>query len=480
MRCGSPRRAAARLAIGLMAIGATCLPGACARQVTGPSLILRLASPDDGSDPTTSMQVEQFAGRVSALSHATIRIEPVLDADAGALGWDQAVARGVAGGTWDLGLVPGRAWDVLGVTSLRALNTPFLVTSRPALEAVLNDGIRDDLLAGLPAAGVVGLDILPDGMRHPFGYASALRGAADYRDATIRSARSATVAMLFDALGARVTDTTAGSGGQRGAESQFSITPAAIATANITFFPKTDVLVADADVHDRLRPDQWALLRDAAAATRAWMFARLPTDFEAAAAFCGHGGRIVAATAQERAGIEEAGARVTEELRRDAGTRRMIDRIRGLIAGLPAPDPITRCPGTEDATASTGPARLNGVYTSTVTAAALHDAGEQDEQRIRESSGRYTWTLYGGTWAYHQKSDSFLSRTDATGRYTYDDGVFVFHWSDDPREWTRARTGIAGNGTISFTGIVDGRPGAQALAEGFFASPWVRIGKIPG
>ena len=43
--------------------------------------------------------------------------------------WDQVVAPAIADGTYDLGLVPSRAWDVLGVTSLRALNTPFLVTS---------------------------------------------------------------------------------------------------------------------------------------------------------------------------------------------------------------------------------------------------------------------------------------------------------------------------------------------------------------
>jgi hypothetical protein len=173
---------------------------------------------------------------------------------------------------------------------------------------------------------------------------------------------------------------------------------------------------------------------------------------------------------------------VAEKLRQDAGIRLMIDRIRAVTADVPAPDPITRCPGTASATAAagdTGPAGLDGIYTSTVTAKALHDAGERNEQKILENSGRFTWTLHAGTWKYRQESDFFLDHTEATGRYTYDHGVFTLYWSERPGGWTRAQLWVAANGTISFTGIVDGRPAAQDLAEGFFSSPWIRAGNVP-
>lgn len=472
------RRAAAGLAM-IMAAGSL---SACAPPVTGPSLVLRLAWPDDTTDLITSMQIRHFAEQVNSLSQATIRIEPVPNADADALGWDQVVARGVADGRWELGLVPGRAWDVLGVSSLKALNAPFLVTGPAALEAVLNGGIRDDLLAGLPAAGVVGLDIFPDEMRHPFGYASPLLGVADYRQATIRSPRSATVAMLFDALGASVTDALPNSTDQRGTEAQFSTSAAGIATANVTFFPKTDVLVADSDVRHRLRPDQWALLRTAAAATRTWMFARQPSDLESAATFCGHHGRIVTATAEEKAGLEAAGAQVTAKLRQDAGTRRMIEKIRAVTTGLPAPDPVTRCPGTDGSADTAGDAEaavLNGVYTADVTAQRLRDAGDHDEAEIRDNTGLFTWTLHSGTWTYHQQADVFIANADDTGRYTYSGGVFTLYWTAEPDNWTRSRVRVARNGTISFTDIVDGRSQAQALAEGLFSVPWTHVGKAP-
>ncbi len=483
MTVGRGRRASVRLAIGLaMGLAAVLAGGplsACTRQVAGPSLVLRLATPDDSSDPTTTMQVRHFTEAVNALSHSTIHITPVPDADAGSRDWDQVVARGVAHGTWELGLVPGRAWDELGVRSLRALNAPFLVTSPAALEAVLNDeDARHELLAGLPAAGVVGLDVLPDGMRHPFGYDAPLLGVSDYQGATIRAARSATVAALFTALGASVTDAFPADS-QRGAESEFSTTLAGIATGNITFFAKTDVLVANSDARRHLRDDQWAVLREAAAATRSWMFAQQPSDFEAAAAFCAHGGEVVAASPQQVGEVQAAGARVTAQLRADAGSRRLIDRIRSLVAGVPSPQPVTRCPGatgagTEGSGGAGELARLNGVYRADVTAQALRTAGVDDEDEIRQNVGRYTWTLHNGTWTDHQESDSFVANPDGTGRYTYRNGVFTLYWTTTPGNWTRARLRVTGAGTIYFTDVVDGQ--AQSLAEGFFARPWTRIG----
>ena len=172
----------------LIALVAAGLNG-CTRQVTGPSLVLRLATPDRRTD-ATGPQVAHFAEEVSRRSGGSIRIDPVWDVTPdGAHDWDQTVARGVADGTWEMGLVPGRAWDVLGVDSLRALNTPFLITSQAALRSVLDSDLRGDLLAGLPAAGVTGLDLFPDQLRHPFGYDRALLGADDYTGQSIRRRR---------------------------------------------------------------------------------------------------------------------------------------------------------------------------------------------------------------------------------------------------------------------------------------------------
>jgi hypothetical protein len=416
-----------------------------------------------------------------------MRIDVVLDADHGALGWDQVIARGVAGGTWELGLVPGRAWDELGVDTLRALNAPFLVNSPAALGAVLNSDVRDDLLAGLPAAGVVGLDIFPDGMRHPFGYEKPLLGADDYAGVLIRTSHSATVEALFHELGASVTDAYRANGDQRGAESQFSLSPAGIATGNVTFFAKTDVLVADADVQQRLRPDQWDVLQDAAAATRSWMLAQQPSDVEAALTFCAKGGRIVAASPAQAASLKEAGDRVVEQIRQNATTRRLVDRMRALTGGLPVPAPITECPGTSASGSGTRgqggspESLLDGTYTAEVTVEALHAVGVRDEDVINNNTGVFTWTLQDGSWTSHQQTDRYVTSTDVNGRYTYQDGLFTLYWpqGSGPSIWTRARLEVSREGTIHFTHIVDSDPASQALSEAFFGAPWVRIGGIP-
>ena len=202
MRSWTVGRVAGALLVAAVAAGLT----GCARQIAGPSLVLRLATPDRQTD-ATGPQVAHFVEEVARRSGGSIRIDPVWDVTPdGAHNWDQTVARGVADGTWEMGLVPGRAWDVLGVDSLRALNAPFVITSEAALQAVLDSDLRDDLLAGLPEAGVTGLDLFPDQLRHPFGFDRALLGVDDYKGQSIRAPTSDTVGEVFAALGATTTD----------------------------------------------------------------------------------------------------------------------------------------------------------------------------------------------------------------------------------------------------------------------------------
>jgi TRAP-type C4-dicarboxylate transport system substrate-binding protein len=468
--------AAPRLGAVVLIAATAGLLCSCEQRITAPSLVLRLASPDKATD-ATGVQIQHFAQEVHQRSGGTLRIDPVWDVTpAGTHGWDQIVARGVARGTWDMGLVPGRAWDELGVTRLRALNAPFLINGPAALEAVLDSNLRDDLLSDLPAAGVVGLDLYPDAMRHPFGDDEPLLGPEDYQGQVIRTTTSDTVRRMFVALGATPTDADPAAT-QRGAESQYSLTQTRIATGNVTFFPKTDALVMQTSVRERLRDDQWSVLRDAAAETRTWLFAQEPSDLESAATFCSHGGSIVAATPNQVAGLEDATAVVTDWLRRDPDTRHLIDEIRSLVAGVPAPTPVTRCPGPATATGDDAELHsLDGRYTSRVTDGDLRAAGVRDAVKRRENSGRITWILSGGSWTQHQVANHFVANPDNSGTYTYRNGLFTLHWESGPAEWTTARLRVARDGTIRFHDIRDGHAYNQALSEGTFRQPWFRIG----
>ena len=140
------------------------------------------------------------------LSDGELRIEPVLNAGGENADWDQRVARKVAGGDFEMGLIPARAWDTEGVTSLRALQAPFLITSEALRDDVIGSDLADDLMAGLDEAGVLGLALFPEGLRHPFGYERPLLGPQDYAGKALRAPTSNTTAAVFDALGARTND----------------------------------------------------------------------------------------------------------------------------------------------------------------------------------------------------------------------------------------------------------------------------------
>ncbi|UZX02187.1 hypothetical protein F8G81_05820 [Arthrobacter sp. CDRTa11] len=66
------------------------------------------------------------ARQAKELSGGRILIEPVWKAvGEDKADWDQAVARGVMTGDFDMALVPARAWDTEGVTSFTALTPRF-------------------------------------------------------------------------------------------------------------------------------------------------------------------------------------------------------------------------------------------------------------------------------------------------------------------------------------------------------------------
>jgi TRAP-type C4-dicarboxylate transport system substrate-binding protein len=466
------------------ALAAVGLP-ACSTQISGPSLVLRLASPDP-ADGDTAAPIRHFVDEVDQLSDGTVRIKPVWDVTPeGTRDWDQVTAQTVIDGVNHLALVPTRAFDTMGVKTLRALSTPLLVTSPAALEAVLESSVRERLLSGLTRVELVGIDIFPDSMRHPFGYGEPLLDAEDYQGSLIRTPTSETSARFFQALGARVSDveppSTTG-----GAEAQFSLAPAGsrVATGNVTLFPKANALVMNASVADRLRPDQWQVLEDAAADTRDWQFAQQPSDFEQAVAYCDLGGTIVAASDEEIASLGRAAGDVTAWLREDQQTRELVDEISRQVEGVPAPTPITECPGGSASAESPEPGglaldALDGRSVTIVTRRDLVRAGVTDVTQIRENTGRFAWTLDSGVWTYHQVANHFLANPDDSGRYGLGGHTLTIHWEESPQSWTRLRVKVSRDGDLTFTDIEDGIPSDQALSEGQFGQPWDRIGDLP-
>jgi TRAP-type C4-dicarboxylate transport system substrate-binding protein len=392
---------------------------------SGAPVTLRIGT-DDYRETPAGGQIEEFGRRVEKLSGGKLRIKPVWHAAGDGPDWDQRVARLVMDGELEMGLIPSRAWDTEGVTSLRALNAPFLITSDELLAEVVSGELATEMLAGLEQAGVVGLALLPEGLRHPFGGETPLLGPDDYDGRTIRAATSTTTAALFAALGAAINDDPGelNSDVYAGLESSFHRDePIGPATANVTFYPKANALVINDDALAELDEGRREILEQAAAQTREWAIETLPNDAEAAKAYCENGGAVVLASGTDVAALERAAASVYAELEQDPQTKEFIGRIRvlGSTIAVPTATPCTRSANAvttgvaaaRDAGRSAFP---EGVYRYQLPFDYLLSKGFTPQQ-AREYQGIHTFTFERGRWFGETKRNPF-NPPPCNGRYT--------------------------------------------------------------
>jgi TRAP-type C4-dicarboxylate transport system substrate-binding protein len=440
-------------------------------------LTLRVGSDDPPGRPGAA-QIEALAQFVQELSGGDLRIEPVLNAG-GDTDWDQDVIHKVRDGDLDMAVVPARAWDTEGVTSLRALNAPFLITSDELLAEVISGDLGDDLMAGLDEAGVVPLALFPEGLRHPFGFRAPLLGPDDYAGEEIRTPTSNTTAAMFETLGATTNDQEPDDTVQAGMESAYSLDPSGTGTGNVTFYPKANALVVGGDVWDELDDGQRGILEQAAARTRESLIRSAPSDAEAARAFCEAGGAVVLASAAQIAALEEATSPLYAELERDALTRRLIGAIRRLkrstAVSTDTPKPCGNPAGSGGG--ATNSSVVDGVYRFEVTDEHLRRAGVTDLVDINEDHGIYTLTLSGGEYCWKQRAPNPLGNPDECNTYEVRGNRMVFHFpvdGDDVYRWRKTS-----DGDLDIT-LLSAGPGEYAYAKAWTTPTWRRIGDVGG
>ncbi|WP_394768600.1 TRAP transporter substrate-binding protein [Lacisediminihabitans sp.] len=307
-------------------------------------LTLRLST-DDGPGEVSSTQITEFARRVAGLSAGSLVVEPAWHVNGGFVhDWDQAAARKVIDGKLPLGLIPSRAWDTLGVTSLQALSTPMLITDESLAAAVVTSPLQPTLLSGLRSVGVTGLSIYPDELRHPFGYEAPMDSLEQFGGAVMRVPTSAASTMLYQALGARTVDDQQDLLTQRGQDSDYGRDPYSISTGNVVWSSNFNVLIVNNASFAALTPSQRAVLRLAAAETQSWAIVNLPTESDAAARWCHAGHSIVAASPDQLAAIQRAVAPVRDTLAKDPTTSTLIEGIEAIKASTGADGPVVACP----------------------------------------------------------------------------------------------------------------------------------------
>jgi C4-dicarboxylate-binding protein DctP len=442
----------AAAALAIAAVGCDSGEGTDKAGGPGTPVTLRLATPDRPGLPGAKA-IEHFRDEVAKLSDGAVRIKPVYQVGAQTPSFDQAVADRVRVGRVEMALVPARAWDEFGVTSLTALQAPFLIRDQAVLDELVTGDLAEPMMHGLRRAGVTGLALLPEGLRHPFAFTGALRSLHDFAGAGIRAPRSKSTYALLRALGARpmdiagvtVLEVAVQDGRIVGAESAFELAAATLpgeptATGNVTFFPKVNVLVANSSAFDRLSESARSALVTAAANTREWVTRTNKSERDAALDYCRQGGRVVAASGADLERLVAASEPIYSVLERDAGTKRLIERIRALTQEVGAAERSVTCepaggptpPGEGEVLTESDPSVLDGVYRAHTTVDEFLAKGVAEADAL-QNSGVHTITLDGGrlTDTLTTTSQPDPDEGLCEGSYKLSGHAFIFTWDPD-------------------------------------------------
>jgi TRAP-type C4-dicarboxylate transport system substrate-binding protein len=407
---------------------------------------LRLATYDEQT-ATGGILIDHFVQTVHELD-PTVTVEPVFQAAPD----EQSTIELIQAGDAELGLVATRAWDLVGVDSMRAINTPFLIDSTELLDEVVAGDQAAVMMKGLSAAGMTGLAMLPESLRHPFGTEAAPLGADDYEGATIRSPHSTTT---WDVLGALGADPMFEDAGYTIAESQYDQAPGPEGAGNVTLFAKADVIVISDSGRPKVSDSQLDALTEAAETTRDWAIGTFADDAAAAAGFCDNGGTIVAASPAEIASLESAVATVVADLKKDDATAGVIAAIEELKAGITVPAAVTACP---EAQAPSQASALDGTYRWEVTKQALIDAGVDIPEALDDVPGIHTAIMAdGGMSITHEFTEGPKKgdRDEWHATYEFDGVTFTIHWSQSETNCTSAKVKILDDGDLEFSDIVE-------------------------
>ncbi|MBC7878531.1 MAG: hypothetical protein H7Y59_15275 [Anaerolineales bacterium] len=391
-------------------VAATAEPNlaSSATEVQSNPITLRLAIAD-AKGRTSEPNVLEFIEQVQTISNGSITIEPVWDAGADLTPvFEQGVVKAVKEGQYELGISASRAFDYDGITSFQALQAPFLITDDALAEAVAASDIGLRMLDGLSSANMTGLALWPEDLRHPFSVIAdkPILTPKDFAGATVRVVPSEVTHMLIETLGGNpLFDTEDYQVAESGLRQGFSLNGTPIATGNVIFFPKFQVLFANGAAFEKLSDAQRTILLEAALETQKKAIAERPSEADAATAWCADGGTVVIASAEQVAAFEAAAQPVFDTVEQDPLNAELIAAIRELkantepAAGAQACDPknpqSNAVPTAENQVWSTG-LPPNGVWQVELTTEDYVQGGMLRSVAEMEWAGIQTLTLKDG------------------------------------------------------------------------------------
>ncbi len=452
------------------------------------TLTLRLAVAD-GEDAPSEAYVKEFVAQVNARSDGTIIVKPVFRAgDDTVDGFEKGVIQVVGAGKYELGLAAARSWDTESIMSFQTLQAPFLITNDALAEAVATSDSAARMLESLSSVGFIGLTLWPEDLRHPFAIPpqEPLLSPENFAGLNIRTTPSDLSYALIDALGGTPVFPDDYQGAESGLRQGFSLTGTPIATGNVVFFPKYQVLFANAAAFASLTDEERSVLREAASATQEKAIAEHPREVDAASAWCADGGTVVMASDEQIASFETAAQPVFDQLEQDPMNAELIAAIRDLKAKTPASPGAEACSPELAATSPTPDAETqvwkqglppNGTWQVELTTDDFVRMGLLRSVARDEWAGVYTLTYQDGTarfdWQGEQGKTGNCEFTyrevDDFVRFTSLSAVDCGHEVDDMR-W---RLDADGNLYLLVNDVQNARLiEAKAMYE---AKPWQKI-----
>jgi hypothetical protein len=253
-------------------------------------------------------------------------------------------------------------------------------------------------MADLGDIGLVGIALIPGGLRHPFGYRAALYGPNDYKGASINTRYGSGVGAIVTALGATPDHSTGSvrsnkskNGQLRGIEvsyqQQGAVDRPAVVTSNVTLYTKFDVVVVRSTVWQGLTSAQKEALRSAGVKAGQDALAARDTEASGLDRWCGlPGSASVVATTEQVQQLHDALQPVIDAATATSGE--VAKRLAALGQGTTSPTG-KECGAIETATGSSATAvadsyqvtrqgpqdALDGVWRMVIDRQKIIDAG---------------------------------------------------------------------------------------------------------
>lgn len=431
-----------------------------AKQATSEPVTLRLAIAD-AEDRPSDPYVREFIEQVKTLSEGKIIIEPIWDAGAETTpAFEQGVIKALKEGQFDLGLAGSRAFDLEGITSFQALQAPFLIADDALAEAVAASDIARRMLENASSAGIVGLTLWPEDLRHPFSVipGDQILSPEDLAGLNVRATPSKLTYQMLEAFGATpMMGNTDYQAAESGLRQGFSLSGTPTATGNVVFFPKFQVLFANGSAFEKLNQAQQTILREAALATQTKAITEHPSEVDAAAAWCTDGWTVVMASEEQVAAFEAAAQPVFASLEKDLLNAELIAAIRELKAKTEASPGASACTPQSGAAnpGTTAEAQVwsegfppDGVWQVELTTDDIVRMGVLKSKAFTWA-GVYTWTFqngraqtqYRGTAGTDYSCQGDVTLVEDVVRITYTSGLACQDEVDD-LQWRLDAAGL--------------------------------------